>query len=161
MKSNSLFDSLLLRPASPEDSTAIGEIAREAFAMYTERMGKEPEPMVVDYNEIIERGGVMVAMLGERITGYVEMYVRDDHLFIDKIAVSPEFQNQGIAHAVYGLIAVTARAHGLTRLRLYTNAAMHENIALYEEAAGFTVTERKVEHGFERVFMDRELGAPQ
>jgi ribosomal protein S18 acetylase RimI-like enzyme len=154
-----LFDSVILRPAAPEDSVAIGNLARDAFAMYIERIGKEPEPMVVDYREIIERGGMMVAMLGEQIVGYVEIYVRDDHLFIDKIAVSPEFQNQGIAHAVYGLIAVTARAHGLTRLRLYTNAAMHENISLYEQAAGFTVTERKMEHGFERVFMDRELGA--
>lgn len=159
MKNDSLFDSVILRPAAPEDSVAIGNLARDAFAMYTERIGKEPEPMVVDYGEIIERGGMMVAMLGEQIAGYVEIYVRDDHLFIDKIAVSPEFQNQGIAHAVYGLIAVTARAHGLTRLRLYTNAAMHENISLYEQAAGFTVTERKMEHGFERVFMDRELGA--
>jgi ribosomal protein S18 acetylase RimI-like enzyme len=159
MKSDSLFDSVFLRPAAPGDAAAISDLTRDAFSMYTERIGREPEPMVVDYGEIIDRGGVMVAMAGSEIAGYVEMYVREDHLFIDKIAVSPGFQKQGIAHAVYGLIAVTARARGLTRLRLYTNAAMHENIELYEEAAGFTVTERKIEHGFERVFMDRELGS--
>jgi ribosomal protein S18 acetylase RimI-like enzyme len=161
VKNDSLFDSVILRPAAPDEAAAIGDLARDAFSMYTERIGREPEPMVADYAEIIQRGGVMVAMIGKQIAGYVEMYVRDDHLFIDKIAVSPEFQNQGIAHAVYGLIAITARAHGLPRLRLYTNAAMHENISLYEQAAGFTVTERKEEHGFERVFMDRELGAPR
>lgn len=158
MKDDSLFNSVFLRPAAPSDSAAIRSLARDAFAMYTKRIGREPEPMVVDYDEIIGRGGVMVAVVGEEIAGYVEMYLRKDHLFIDKIAVSPEFQKQGIAHAVYGLIAVTARAHGLTHLKLYTNAAMHENIKLYEQAAGFAVTERKTEHGFERVFMDRELG---
>jgi ribosomal protein S18 acetylase RimI-like enzyme len=158
MKTDSLFDSVVLRPAAPGDAPAIQRIARDAFAMYTERIGREPEPMVVDYGEIIARGGVMVASLGEEVVGYVEMYPRDDHFFIDKIAVSPDFQKQGIAHAVYGLIAITARAHGLNRLKLYTNAAMHENIALYEDAAGFTITERKSEHGFERVYMTRELG---
>lgn len=158
MKDDSLFDSVILRPAAPGDSAAIANIARDAFAVYTERIGREPEPMVVDYAEIIDRGGVMVAMVGSVVAGYVEMYLRDDHLFIDKIAVSPDFQKQGIAHAVYGLIAVTARAHRVPRLKLYTNAAMHENIKLYEEAAGFTVTERRKEHGFERVYMVRELG---
>jgi ribosomal protein S18 acetylase RimI-like enzyme len=158
MKTDSLFASVVLRPAAPGDAAAIQRIARDAFEMYTERIGREPEPMVVDYAEIIEQGGVMVASVGEEIAGYVEMYPREDHFFIDKIAVSPDFQKQGIAHAVYGLIAITARAHGLSRLTLYTNAAMHENISLYEDAAGFTVTERKQEHGFERVYMTRELG---
>lgn len=159
MKTDSLFNSVILRPAAPGDSEAISRIAREAFSMYTERIGREPEPMVVDYAEIIGRGGVMVAVAGGEIAGYVEMYPRENDLFIDKIAISPGFQKQGIAHAVYGLIAVTARAHGLTRLRLYTNAAMRENIELYEGAAGFVVTERKTEHGFERLYMERELGA--
>lgn len=159
MKKNLLFDGVILRPAAPGDAAAIASLARDAFAMYTERIGRDPEPMVVDYGEIIDRGGVMVAVVSVEIIGYVEMYPREDHLFIDKIAVSPIYQKQGIAHVVYGLVAVTARAHGLNHLKLYTNAAMHENIELYEKAAGFTITGRKREHGFERVFMDRELGA--
>ncbi len=158
MKNDAVFDSVILRPAGLGDVTAITNLAREAFAIYTERIGKPPEPMVVNYAEIINRGGVMVAVLGTEIAGYVEMYVRDDHVFIDKVAISPGFQKQGIAHVIYGLIAITARAYGLSRLRLYTNAAMRENIELYEQAAGFTITARRVEHGFERVYMDRVLG---
>lgn len=158
MKSDSLFDSVILRPAAPRDRAPIERIARAAFDIYTDRIGREPEPMVVDYGEIIAGGGVMVALVGDNVAGYVEMYRREDHLFIDKIAVSPDHQKQGIAHAIYGLIAVTARAHGLSRLKLYTNAAMHENIEMYEEAAGFTIEERRTEHGFERVYMVRGLG---
>ncbi len=157
MKSSSLFDSVIVRPAAQSDRAAIEHIASDAFAKYIERIGREPEPMTTDYEEIISRGGVVVAIVGGEIVGYVEMYSQEDHLFIDKIAIAPTYQKLGIAHAVYGLIAVTARVRGLRYLKLYTNAAMHENIKLYEEAAGFIVTERRTEHGYDRVYMMREL----
>lgn len=51
-----------------------------------------------------------------------------------------------------------ARQHGLAALRLYTNAAMTENLALYARM-GFVETHRARDHGFDRVFMRRRLGA--
>lgn len=157
MKNSSLFESVIMRPAAHSDHAAIERIAREAFAKYIERIGREPEPMITDYGEIISRGGVVVAVVDGEVVGYVEMYEQKDCLFIDKIAIAPTYQKLGLAHAVYGLIVVTARARGLRHLKLYTNAAMHENIALYEQAAGFVITERCTEHGYDRVYMTREL----
>lgn len=158
MRENPHISGVLLRPAAPADAAAVSAIAREAFAVYVERIGREPEPMVVDYDEIVSRGGVMVAVAGREIIGYLEMYLREDHLFLDKIAVSRTLQGQGMAHLMYALTAVVAQAQGVRQIRLYTNANMHENIALYEQAAGFVITERRTEHGFDRVYMTRDLG---
>jgi DNA-binding HxlR family transcriptional regulator len=49
-----------------------------------------------------------------------------------------------------------ARKRGLPALRLYTNAAMHENIALYS-SLGWQETERRRVNGFERVFFHKRL----
>jgi ribosomal protein S18 acetylase RimI-like enzyme len=49
-----------------------------------------------------------------------------------------------------------ARRHGLAAIRLYTNAAMTENLSFYRQL-GFVETRRAIEQGFNRVFMRRDL----
>jgi hypothetical protein len=56
---------------------------------------------------------------------------------------------------VEGAVRATRR-HGLGAIALYTNAAMHENLALYARI-GFVETRRATEDGFDRVFMRWDL----
>jgi ribosomal protein S18 acetylase RimI-like enzyme len=81
-----------------------------------------------------------------------------DGYFIDNIAVDPAEQGRGLGRRLMDHAERAARRHGLAALRLYTNAAMSENLALYRRM-GFVETHRAVEHGFARVFMRRDLGA--
>jgi hypothetical protein len=51
-----------------------------------------------------------------------------------------------------------ARRHGLPEVRLYTNAAMTENVSYYARQ-GYRETHRAVDEGFDRVFFVKELVA--
>jgi len=53
-----------------------------------------------------------------------------------------------------------ARRHGPGKLRLYTHAKMTRNLALYRRR-GWVEVERRTEHGFDRVYMERWLGADE
>ena len=57
-----------------------------------------------------------------------------------------------------GLMVVVeqARAGGYDRISLYTNEAMVENQALYERI-GYVETRRADEHGYARVFYEKEV----
>ncbi len=52
----------------------------------------------------------------------------------------------------------TARARGYGRIVLYTHAMMTENQALYGRM-GYRETDRRTDHGFPRVFMEKPLAA--
>lgn len=45
---------------------------------------------------------------------------------------------------------------GLRALRLYTNEAMHETIPFYE-GLGFAVSERRLEDGYRRIYLEKPL----
>jgi hypothetical protein len=49
-----------------------------------------------------------------------------------------------------------ARRRSVGRLRLYTNEVMTENVAMYEHL-GYHVVDRRSEHGYRRVFMEKLL----
>jgi len=50
----------------------------------------------------------------------------------------------------------SAREAGISTLRLYTNAAMTENLAFYPRL-GYTETGRRTDSGFGRVFFAKHL----
>jgi ribosomal protein S18 acetylase RimI-like enzyme len=84
---------------------------------------------------------------------------RGDHLFVENVAVAPDRQGQGLGRAVLGFAEDEARRRGLPELRLYTNAAMADNLAFYPRL-GFREVERRSEHGFSRVFFVKRLDGP-
>jgi len=79
-----------------------------------------------------------------------------DAYFVENIAVDPPRQGRGAGRALIDHAVREARRYGLAALRLYTNAAMHENLAMYAHM-GFVETHRATEHGRNRVFMRWDL----
>ncbi len=70
---------------------------------------------------------------------------------MENVAVRPAAQGRGVGRALLAHADRTASRLGLTELRLYTHSGMTENIALYTRL-GWHETERRTEHGFQRVF---------
>ena len=66
----------------------------------------------------------------------------DDHLAIFSLAVPPNYQGQGVGRWMLDNAERMARIAGLPELRLYTNARMDRNIAIYGHA-GFRETGRR------------------
>jgi len=109
-----------------------------------------------DYAARIDHGQVDVVVTGTELVGLIVLVAHDDHLLIDNVAVDPDFQGRGAGRALLSHAEKVAATHGLFELRLYTNAAMTENLELYPRL-GYRETGRRTEHGFQRVFFAKPL----
>lgn len=157
-----------IRPATADDAEMVDAIAQSAFAHYTARIGRPPIPMSVDYAAAIEAGKVWVA--GDRRTtgdaaddrstaGFVLLEDQDDSLLLDVIAVAPAAQGSGVGAALLAFVDAEAHARGYSRITLYTNVKMTENLAYYPRH-GYVETGRESVGPFHRVHFLKHLTAP-
>ncbi len=111
-----------------------------------------PAPMLDDYARVIDEHEVWVFDEVESLAAAIVLVPKSGHLFVDNIAVDPASQGRGIGRRLLELAAARARELGVSELRLYTNALMTENIALYGRL-GWEETERRRDGAYDRVFM--------
>jgi ribosomal protein S18 acetylase RimI-like enzyme len=145
-----------IRRAVPADRSFVESIVQAAYAHYVPRIGREPAPMTDDYAGRIERGEVHVLENNGVIQGLVVLIPETGAMLLDNIAVAPACRGQGLGRIPLDFAERTAREAGYGVIRLYTNAAMTENIALYIRT-GYAETHRDGEKGFRRVYMEKRL----
>ena len=145
-----------LRPATAGDVSEIEIIVRDAYTPYLERMGKPPGPMLDDYAARVREGRVSVLETAGRVVGVLVLAPEPGHLLLDNLAIAPGFQGRGLGRRLLERAEDEARRLGLAEVRLYTNAMMHENIALYHRV-GYVETHRAEEAGYQRVFMRKRV----
>jgi len=150
-----------VRPAVPADEPAVVGCVNAAYQMYVEVMGKRPAPMLGDYGSLIARGVVSVATQTrtDRVIGLIVMWPKQDHLYVDNIAVHPSVQGSGVGAGLLAHADSEAARCERDEIRLYTNVAMRGNIDYYPRR-GFVETHRAVDEGYERVYFSRKLGLP-
>ena len=148
----------MIRRARPEDRAAVEAVVREAYAVYVERIGKPPGPMLDDYIRLIDAGAVSVFETNGAIVALIVLLPEPDHLLLDNVAVRPDRQGQGLGRRLVAFAESEAQRLGYTELRLYTHITMTENIALYARL-GFRETGRGRAAGYDRVFMAKRLVA--
>jgi ribosomal protein S18 acetylase RimI-like enzyme len=146
--------------AQLSDRAAISACVHAAYFHYVAHLGREPEPMLADYEALIDRGLVYVLRGPAQgaIRGVLVMEPHGDTMFIDNVAVHPEHQHKGLGRRLLLFAEQQAVTRRLNELRLYTNELMTENIAYYRRR-GYEEVERRTEHGFRRVFMRKVLKA--
>jgi ribosomal protein S18 acetylase RimI-like enzyme len=145
-----------IRPALASEVGEVHELVQEAYGHYVGRIGRRPGPMDQDYTEKISRGLVSIADDAGEIVGLIVLVREPDHVLVENVAVTPKRQGEGIGRALLAFAEVAAREAGTPTLRLYTHAAMTENLALYPRL-GYEQTERRADAGFERVFFVKHL----
>jgi GNAT superfamily N-acetyltransferase len=146
---------MLIRRAHAADADAVGACARAAYARYVPRIGRAPAPMVADYGALITAGHVHVAEQ-DGVAGFVTFFRDRDAMLLESVAVLPDRAGRGIGTALIAYCEAAARDAGLSCVRLYTNAAMHENLLLYPRL-GYAQAGRRHEDGFDRVFFEKRL----
>ena len=119
-------------------------------------MDREPAPMVADFASLIQHLHVHVALLEDRVVGYMVFYANGECMQLDNVAVFPEFAGQGIGKLLINFVESTATQQGLLAVELYTNEAMTENQVMYPKL-GYTETAREQQEGFSRVFYRKAL----
>ncbi len=141
------------RQARPADAGTLRAIAEAAFAPYVARIGRRPAPMDADFAAVAAHTLLLCA---PEPAGYLTFFRRRDALFVETVALLPGRQGRGFGRLLMERAEAEARAAGLTRIVLYTNARMTENLAWYPRL-GFRETGRATEEGFDRVMFAREL----
>ncbi|WP_349368074.1 GNAT family N-acetyltransferase [Salinarimonas sp.] len=148
------------RPAGPDEAPAVAALVDAAFAAYLPRLGRPPGPMLQDWAANVAAGEVVVVA---DETGALDALARivpePEALLLDTLAVRPDRQGRGLGRALVAVAEDEARRRGLARLRLYTNALMTENVALYTRL-GFVETHRGGEPPYQRVFMEKAVPRP-
>lgn len=120
-----------LRRAVPADAAAIRELTRAAYAKWVPVIGREPRPMMADYDAAVRDHLVYLLYVGDRLTALIETIPAADHLLIENVAVLPNGQGGGHGRRLLAHAEGLAASLGLPELRLYTNKAFVENVQLY------------------------------
>jgi GNAT superfamily N-acetyltransferase len=150
-----------LRPATAADVPVLRSIAAAAYARYLPRMARPPAPVTADYDAAVRRGEVWLALgdnspAGSDPVGLIVLVPAPGYLLLENVAVIPSAQGRGAGSLLLQFAEVRARELGLTEIRLYTNAAMTENLAYYPRR-GYHETGRGEQDGFSRVYFAKQL----
>jgi ribosomal protein S18 acetylase RimI-like enzyme len=146
----------VIRPAQPDDTDAVRDVAHAAYTHYIDRIGKPPGPMLDDYAQRIADGQTWVLEDAGGIVGILVLEEGTDGFLLDNIAVLPECQGKGHGRVLMEFAEAEALRRGYREIRLYTHVLMTENIALYRRG-GFVETHRISEKGYDRVYMTKQL----
>ncbi|TPL46337.1 GNAT family N-acetyltransferase [Mesorhizobium sp. B2-4-4] len=131
-----------IRKALAPDVTAVMTLTTDAYASYTALLGGPPIPVTEDYAPRIARGEAWLLESGDDLAGLIVQERHEDHAMIFSVAVAPGFQGKGFGIALLKHADQQARLWGVPEVRLYTNAKMERNIALYL-AYGYRETSRR------------------
>ncbi|MBZ9909058.1 GNAT family N-acetyltransferase [Mesorhizobium sp. BR115XR7A] len=131
-----------MRLAGPEDLAAIVALTQAAYAPYNAILDAPPIPVTEDYAPRIAQGQVWLLESGDELAGVITLERHPDHAMIFSVAVAPGFQGRGFGITLLNHADEQARLWGLLEVRLYTNAKMERNIALYI-AYGYRETGRR------------------
>lgn len=131
-----------IRRALAGDLDAVVQLTTAAYAPYTALLGAPPIPVTEDYAPRIERGEVWLLESDDETAGLLVLERHADHAMIFSVAVAPASQGKGFGISLLNHADEQTRLQGLPEVRLYTNAKMERNIALYK-GYGFHETGRR------------------
>lgn len=146
-----------LRAAANKDIATVETIVRSAYAPYVSRIGREPSPMLDDYQQLTRNGQVHVIEHNGIVQGIIVLTPQKDAMLLDNVAVFPEAQGLGLGRKLLKFAETVAIQQGYRTIKLYTNVAMTENIELYTRL-GYAETHRVEENGLRRVYMSKPIG---
>jgi len=141
-------------PATDADVPLIRDIVRAAYTRWVPVIGREPMPMKADYEKAVAEHRVDLLMVAGLVAGVIETMMRQDHLWIENIAVDPSQQGRGYGKRLLAHADDLSRAAGKPETRLLTNAAFEMNVALYRNA-GYVITATEPFMGGTMVFMSK------
>ncbi len=143
----------MIRPATPSDIPAIKQCAELAYQQYIVRMGKKPAPMMADFSSQLATHRIDVYVCDNSIDGYIVLQDQGAALMLENVAVLPSKAGNGIGRTLINHAITIAKLENFSRVILYTNEKMHENLTLYPKF-GFIETHRITEDGFNRVYFE-------
>lgn len=134
--------SLTMRMAAPSDLLSVNSITESAYSVWIPVLGYPPLPVTDDHAPRIARGEVLLACEQEKVLGLIVVEAGDDCDLIFNVAVDPDHRGKGIGQGLIAEAERRTRSRGKSSMKLYTNALMASNIALYSRL-GYHETGRR------------------
>ncbi|MHA7986806.1 GNAT family N-acetyltransferase [Rathayibacter sp. CAU 1779] len=136
-----------LHRAGLGDAEAITRLVGEAYAKWVPELGYRPLPMTVDYSRAVVEHRIDVLREGGELLGLIETSIDAEGLLVVNVAVAPRRHGEGLGRRLLAHAEELAREAGCGSIRLYTNAKMTSNIALYERIGYVREREEAVNGG--------------
>ena len=131
-----------MRLAAPDDQDAVTALTTAAYASYTALFASPPRPVTENYAPRIAAGEVWLLEDPNGLAGLIVLERHADHAMIYSVAVAPDRQGNRLGSRLLSFAEDKTREWDLSELRLYTNAWMEKNIAIYT-AKGYRETGRR------------------
>jgi len=116
--------------------------------------------MTADYQQILAEHPVWIVWVDEQPAGVLVLMHEPDALLIYSVAITPEYQKRGLGRRLLAWAESEARQAGYDTIRLFTNALMEANIALYTRL-GYVETRREPFGALTVVHMRKPIQAPE
>jgi N-acetylglutamate synthase-like GNAT family acetyltransferase len=107
-----LSEGMQIRRAHQADAAEIRELVRSAFAKWIPVIGREPVPMVVDYDRAVREHMIDLLFVSDQMGALI---------VIVNVAVAPAFQGRGYGRLLLEHAERLAASLRLPELKLYTN----------------------------------------
>lgn len=145
-----------MRRGTVDDVAAIKALTRSAYAKWVPLIGREPLPMRADYSDAIAKHRFDLLFIGSGLAALIETEPRQDDLFIENVAVAPNFQGRGFGRKLIAHAEHFAAQAGLAYVRLYTNSRFEENLRLYA-SLGYAVEREEALNGGVAIHMVKQI----
>ncbi len=152
----SKHEDTVVRRATPIDASTVSAITDAAYSKWIPLIGRKPEPMTVDYSEMISAHPVFLLTLSGDPAAVLVLKHEEDQTLVFSVAVHPNYQKRGLGLHLLRLAESEARARGYEKIRLYTNSLFEENVALYRWF-GYEEVKREPFRGSTLVHMVKRL----
>jgi ribosomal protein S18 acetylase RimI-like enzyme len=148
-----------LRRATAADAEKLTALARAAYARHLPVIGREPMPMTADWARLLSEQEIWIleGSAGEAMAS-LALDVQPDHVMVWSLAVAPAQQRRGLGRRLMAFAEERASALRRPELRLFTNARMGDNIALYRRL-GYREARREELSDRVLVHMSKAVGA--
>ncbi len=146
-----------MRQGGVGDAAAIRALTRAAYAKWVPVIGREPLPMVADYEAAMAKHRFDLLYVDGTLAALIETIAKDGHLLIENVAVDPAFQKRGLGRKLMAHAEAVALGMGYRVLRLYTNKSFADNVALYQRL-GYGVDREEAFMGGFTVYMSKRIG---
>jgi GNAT superfamily N-acetyltransferase len=148
-----------IRPAVSADAEAIRSLTRAAYAKWVPLIGREPLPMQADYQRAVAEHTIDLLVADGVLAGLIETILRPDHLWIENVAVAPEWQGRAFGRLLLDHAERRAIQSGRAEIRLLTNQAFAANLELYAKR-GYAIDRTEPFRGGTTVHMSKRIEPP-
>ncbi len=151
----------VVRRATIEDVPQIKEISKEAFRLYSERVGitELVSPLNETYEDLekeVKTKVMLVGLLNGALVGSVRVEVKSDNTaYLNRFAVREDFQNKGIGKILMNAVDNEMRQAGVINLYLHTASRMLSLVRFYY-GRGFYIESTNKDRGYIRALLCKE-----